>query len=69
MLITQLEDVLISVLSIVGGIIGIHILILLLWKYWCNRRYYNFKRAHAARISIGPKGRLLSPRFISRQRL
>lgn len=50
LLVVQLEDTLVSVAMIVGSVFGAHFLILLLWKFACNRRYYTWVKRTTPRL-------------------
>ena len=41
-----------SVLLIFGCVVSVHLLLLVLWKYWCNRRYYTWDPRTPARVVL-----------------
>ena len=50
MFVASLVDTLASVVLIVGGMVGLHALILLMWKHLVNRRYYKWTTGRFTRI-------------------
>ena len=39
LLVSAMVDVIMSVIMILGALIGLHVLVLIYWKYCMNRRY------------------------------
>ena len=48
--VAAMMDTLISVLLIVGSLVGVHVFILLLWKFLANWRYYHWKEGQFTRV-------------------